>query len=88
MKKQKKFTYEQHIAIGKKISEITDFLMNLSCDVSNTYGKSSKNTTIANTTLKNFELLRYRLDNQFYIDCPGKADSLDAYYYDPERPSL
>lgn len=82
--RKKKFTYEQHIDNGKKISEITNYLRNLSCHVSNTYGKSSKNTKIAIKTLQNAEMLRHLLDDQFYNDYPGLACSFDSYFYDPE----
>ena len=77
--KKKKLTIEEHKEIGKHLKEIREYLINLSCTVPNTYGKTSSAGKLACKLFENVDALRSVMENQCFRDCPGEADT-DVYY--------
>jgi hypothetical protein len=83
--KKPPLTIQRHKEIGARLSEIRDWLVSLSCEVQNTYGKTSRPGRLAEQALLSISRLRHQLDEQCYRDCPKEKDTIHFYYPNAQK---
>jgi hypothetical protein len=77
--KRKNLTLLEHQELGIKLKAAREILMEASCKIPNTYGKTSKLGKMALRPLHCLDLLKSELDSQVFRDYPNLADS--SIYY-------
>jgi len=79
MTKRQKLSYEQHIAIGKELSEMRNKLITRQVQICKAYGSSKKPTKLADKACDMLDRLRCGMDDQLCRDYPDKFDT-HVYY--------
>jgi hypothetical protein len=85
--KKRGLSFDRHKEIGKKLSEIDDYLTHIACEIGNAYPlniRNGKPFRALGKTRSGFSMLRSELEELFYKDCPDQASKY-IYYPGAQR---
>jgi hypothetical protein len=75
-----KLTLEDHITLGRTLHSIRKYMLAMSTQIPNTYGKINAAAKSAAKASRAIDQLRSDLENQLYIDCPPPSANTGIYY--------
>ena len=78
-----KLTIEQHEKLGQEIKPFKDFMCHVVTELSNRYGKSSRQAKLADAVWQKLGALKSALEDCAFKDHPTKATT-DLYYWATE----
>lgn len=81
--KKQGFTIEEHVVIGQTLHALRDYLLELNCQISNAFPKTSSTAKKANGAVHALDSLRSSLDN-IVCGMPGGGPRI---YYPGDFPS-
>ena len=81
--KKAKLTIEQHEQLGLQIKPFKDFMCHVSVELSNRYGKTSRQAKLACVAWEKLGQLKSALEDCAFKDHPNEATT-DLYYWATE----